>query len=139
MSPLSAITSHAIGMAYARLPVMAAVTGVLAMSYSLSASLIHHEPLWNVMLDSVSYFANTAVAWAVTRELRRSGHLLDLSRTEAVKRAEDLAQEREPVRHARILHDHALQTLQALANGPLLAGSVLPGHAAAEAARLCAL
>lgn len=139
MYPFSIITCLGIGAAYRRASVVFAVTVALAASYALSSVYLNHANWWNTAANSVAYFANTLVAWAVTRELRRGGRLLDTSRAQAIARTEEMARERERQRHARLLHDRVLQTLEALANGPWLTDPGLHGHVAAEAAWLRAL
>ena len=137
--PFSVITCFAIGIAFARLPMVFAVTAALAGGYALTAILIHRDPLWNVMPNAVTYFANTAVAWAVARELRKSARSVDAAQADAIARAEDLARERERARHARILHDHVLQTLESLIRHRSIADPEVHSHVAAEAAWLRAL
>jgi signal transduction histidine kinase len=139
MYPFTIITCLGIGAAYRRAPVVFAVTTGLAASYALSAVYLNHATWWNTAANSVAYFANTLVAWAVARELRRGGRLLDASRAQAIARTEEIARETERLRHARLLHDRVLQTLEALANGPWLTDPGLHGHVAAEAAWLRAL
>ncbi|GAA2078974.1 sensor histidine kinase [Actinomadura alba] len=139
MYPFTIITSFGIGVAFRRVTTMVTVTAVLSLSYAVSAIVFHRDPIWNVLPNALSYHANTLVAWTVTRQLRRSGHAADGSRAEAIARATELAEERERSKHARILHDHALQTLETIAQGPWLADAELRAHVGAEAARLRAL
>jgi signal transduction histidine kinase len=112
---------------------------VLALSYSAAAVVLHHDPAWNVLPNTVSYFANNGVSWAFSRLLRRNGTAVDAARAQAVARADELAQERERLRHSRLLHDHVLQTLETLARGSWIADIDLRAHVAADAAWLRAL
>ena len=95
MYPFTIITCLVIGITYARLPTVIAFTAVLACGYALSAIAIHHDAPLNVLPNAITYFANTAVAWAVVREVRWGGRSLDVSQAQAVTHAEDLARERE--------------------------------------------
>jgi signal transduction histidine kinase len=139
MYPFSLFGCYSIGIAFGRLADVMTLTAVLASGYALSAVGIHHDRLWNVMPNAVGYFANTAVTWAVARELRRGARAADASRAQAIAQAEDLARERERARHARILHDHALQTLESLVRHRSVADDAMHSHIAAAARRLRAL
>lgn len=139
MYPFTLITSIGIGLSYRRLRTVNCMTLLVAGSYALSAHVLHRDPLWNVAPNSASYFANTVVAWLVARQLRSSGRDADRNRAEAVARADELAQERERARHARLLHDRILQTLETLARGDWLPDATVRGHLSAEASWLRAL
>jgi signal transduction histidine kinase len=139
MYPFTIITSFGIGAGVRRLPAVIGMTTVLAAGYFLSALLAHHDPLWNVLPDSLTYYANVVVAWAVARHLLAGGRELDDNRAEAVSRATELARERERARHARMLHDRVLQTLETLARGRWLDDPDFRTHIAGEAAWLRAL
>jgi signal transduction histidine kinase len=139
MYPFTLITSIGIGLSYRRLRTVIYMTLLLAGSYALSAHVLHRDPLWNVTPNSASYFANTVVAWLVARQLRSSGKDADRNRAQAVARADELAQERERARHARLLHDRVLQSLETLARGDWLPDANLRAHLAAEASWLRAL
>src|SRR5205823_2796783 len=80
-------------------------------------------------INTTSYFPNTAVAWAVARRLRLTGAELKASRG----RVAELARDNERIRHARILHDRVLQTLEALATGGWIADDQVRAHVATEA------
>jgi signal transduction histidine kinase len=86
--------------------------------------------------NALSYFANTAVAWAVARTLRRNAQAADESRIQAIAHASSVAQHEIRARHARALHDRALQALETLARGPWITDPGLRSHVAAEAAWL---
>jgi hypothetical protein len=130
--PFCVVTCYGIGIAFPRLSAVIAVTMVLSGGYALSAIAIHHDPGWNVMPNAATYFGNTAAAWAVARALRRGGCSADASDAEAVARAEELARERERARHARILHDHSLQTLESLVRQRTIADDEIHSHVVAE-------
>jgi signal transduction histidine kinase len=113
-----------------------AITVALAGAYVAAAVGLHHDPGWNVVPNAGTYFANTIVAYAVARYVRKTGDRLDDARAEAVERADALATERERLRHARMLHDRVLQTLESLTRGDWVSDPDLRTHIAAEAAWL---
>ncbi|GAA0387354.1 hypothetical protein GCM10009530_43020 [Microbispora corallina] len=139
MYPFTVVTSVAVGFGYRRLAAVIAATLLLCAGYVAAAIVLHHDPFWNVVPNAVSYLANTTVGWAAARYLRRSGTDLDRSRVVAVERADALARERERARHARILHDRVLQTLETLARGEWVSDEAFRAHIAGEAAWLRAL
>lgn len=139
MYPFTLIASVGIGMTYRRPGVVVAMTTVLAGAYAASAMTFHGDPAWNVTPNAVSYYANTMVAWLVARQLRRTAVGADEGRAEAVARADELAEERERARHARMLHDRVLQTLEVLARSDWIADGDMRAHIATEAAWLRAL
>ncbi len=89
----------------------------------------------NVATDAVTYVPNLVVAWAVARHMRRSGKELDASRA----RVAELAMEQERTRHARILHDHVLQTIESLVQQEAIADKELALAVANDAAWLRSL
>jgi signal transduction histidine kinase len=95
--------------------------------------------LWNALPNAATYYANVIVAWPVARYLLASGCEIDRNRAYAVHQAGELAKEMERARHARILHDRVLQTLEALARGNWVADPEFRAHIAAEAVWLRAL
>lgn len=139
MYPFTIITAFGIGAGFRRLPAAAAVTAVLAAGYVLSATLLHGDPVWNVLPNGLTYFANMVVAWAVARHLLAGGRETDASRADAVAKAGELAKEMERARHARILHDRVLQTLETLARGRWVTDVDFRAHIASEADWLRAL
>ncbi|WP_194905386.1 sensor histidine kinase [Catenulispora rubra] len=139
MYPFSLIACIALGVTFTRLRTVAGLTILIVASYTTSAVLQHHDPLWNSAPNALSYIANTTVAWAVARHLRSSGRAADASRAAAVHHADELARERERARHARMLHDRVLQTLETLAHGDWFPDADLRAHLATEAAWLRAL
>jgi signal transduction histidine kinase len=139
MYTYSMITSVALGFAYRRYLTVFALTCLLATGYVVSDMVIQHVALANTVPNTGSYFLNTTVAWTVARYLRRITREFDASRAEALARTEALAKERERARHARILHDRVLQTLETLARGDWVSDPQFRSHIAAEAAWLRAL
>jgi len=139
MYPFTVITSVGIGVTFRRLWNAAIVTSVLAAGYVLSAVLIHGDPVWVALPNASTYYANMVVAWPVARYLLASGRETDRLRADAVTQAGALATERERARHARILHDRVLQTLETLARGDWVADADFRAHIAGEAAWLRAL
>lgn len=136
MYPVSLINSIMIGLTYRRYLTVIAATVALAGTYVLAAHIWQHDPLWNVLPNALSYPANTTVAWAVGHHLRRTGQRLDRARAESVAQAETAAAARAQARSARILHDRALQTLEALARDSRITDPALRGHIARDAAWL---
>ena len=139
MYPLTIIASIGIGLGYRSLSSVLCATAVLMVSYGTSAVLIHHDPLWNTVPNSISYLPNTTVAWGAARYLRKVARASDASRARAVARADELARERERLRHARMLHDRVLQTMETLARGQWVPDRELRAHIATEAEWLRAL
>ena len=139
MYPFSIIASIGIGLGYRSLFTVLGAAVFLAIAYGTSAVLVHHDPVWNTVPNSISYLPNTVVAWAAARYLRQVGRASDVSRAQAVARADELAAERERARHSRMLHDRVLQTMETLARGEWVPDRELRSHIAVEAAWLRAL
>jgi signal transduction histidine kinase len=134
MYPFSMVSAVAIGLAHQRLRSVLAVTACLTAAYIVAADAVHHDPAWNTLPNCGSYFANTVVAWAVARYVREAGVRIDGTAAQATDRAAALAAERERLRHARLLHDRVLQTMETLAQGDWISDSAVRGRVAAEAA-----
>ena len=128
MYPYTMLASIAFGVAYRRLFTVLAATVALAGAYATAVLTLRHGQE-NVTINSLSYFTNTVVAWAVARLLRRNGAELDDARAQAAA----LAQEAERNRHARILHDYVLQTLETVVSRRAIADDELHAHVAADA------
>ncbi|HEX4258225.1 MAG TPA: ATP-binding protein [Streptosporangiaceae bacterium] len=127
--PYSVICSVAFGIGFRRLSAVVAATVILAAGYLYGGGYLHADPAPNVMVNAVTYFPNTLVAWAVSWQLRRMGRDLEVSRSrEAV-----LARDTERLRQARLLHDRVLQTMETLARGQWTADSALKARVAEEA------
>lgn len=133
MYPFSLLVSVAIGVAFRRLATGLVLTTILAAAYATTAVLLRGEPAWNVLPNGLTYYPNMVVAWAVTRHLLVNGRETDHSRAEAVEHAGRLAKEMERARHARVLHDRVLQTLETLATGSWLSDPDFRTHIATEA------
>jgi signal transduction histidine kinase len=136
MYPFSMIASMAIGLAYRRLDQVLGLTTCLAGTYIVGMVVLLHDPSWNAVPNAGSYFANTLVAWLVAGYVRRAGTRLDVLSDQAAERAALLAAQRERLRHARILHDRVLQTLETLTRGEWISDPGFKAHIAAEAAWL---
>ncbi|HEV3170884.1 MAG TPA: ATP-binding protein [Actinocrinis sp.] len=139
MYPFTIIASIGIGLGYRSLFTVLGAAAFLATTYGTSAVLVHHDPAWNTVPNSISYLPNTVVAWAAARYLRQVARASDVSRAQAVARADELAGERERARHSRMLHDRVLQTMETLARGEWVPDRELRSHIAVEAAWLRAL
>jgi signal transduction histidine kinase len=133
--PYSVICSVAFGAGLRRLGAVLAATALLAAGYLYGGGYLHADPASHVVVNAVTYFPNTVVAWAVSRQLRRMGRELDASRS----REDMLARDQERLRHARMLHDRVLQTMETLARGPWIADTALKVRVAEEAAWLRSL
>ncbi len=90
---------------------------VLSVAFVMVGVFVRHQPWLATVIVVPAYLVNPAVGWAAARSFRRSSVELARVRQEAVRRVAEVAEERERVRHARALHDHALQTLETLARG----------------------
>ncbi|MFF2847627.1 sensor histidine kinase [Streptomyces sp. NPDC058001] len=133
MYPFSLLASIGFGLVFTRLLTVLALTAVPASAYTATAALQLGEPLWNAVPNGVPYLANAGIAWAVARALRRTGRELDAATSTAALREAELAAERERVRHARLLHDRVLQTLETLARTPWITDPGLRAQVRAEA------
>lgn len=130
--PYSVICSVAFGIGLRRFSFVLAATALLAAGYLYGGGYLHADPPDHVTVNAVTYFPNTVVAWAVSRQLRRTGRELETSRSREVM----LARDQERLRHARLLHDRVLQTMETLARGQWIADAALRARVAEEAAWL---
>jgi signal transduction histidine kinase len=127
--PYSVICSLAFGVGLRRLGAVLAATVFLTAGYLYGGGHMHADPAAHVAVNSITYFPNTVVTWAVSRQLRRMGRELDASRS----REATLARDQERLRHARMLHDRVLQTMETLALGQWIADAALKARVAEEA------
>jgi signal transduction histidine kinase len=130
--PYSVICSVAFGIGLRRLSSVLTATAFLAVGYLYGGGYLHADPATNVLVNTITYVPNTVVAWAVSRQLRRMGRELEASRSQEAM----LARDQERLRHARMLHDRVLQTMETLARGPWIADAALRARVAEEAAWL---
>jgi len=133
--PYSVICSLAFGVGLRRLSSVLAATALLAVGYLYGGGYLHADPATHVVINTITYFPNSILAWMVARLLRRMGRELDASRA----REASLARNQERLRHARMLHDRVLQTMETLATGQWIADSALRARVAEEAVWLRAL
>lgn len=131
--PFTLLSSIGFGLVLTRLASVLALAALPAAGYAATAVTRLGEPVWNAVPNSVPYLANAGIAWAVAGALRRGGRELDAATATATAREAELAAERERVRHARLLHDRVLQTLEALARTPWTADPGLRARVRAEA------
>jgi signal transduction histidine kinase len=127
--PYSVICSVAFGIALRRLSAVLAATVFLAAGYLYGGGYLHADLASHVAVNAITYFPNTAVAWGVSWQLRRMGRELEASRS----REAMLARDQERLRHARMLHDRVLQTMETLARGQWIADAALKARVAEEA------
>jgi signal transduction histidine kinase len=132
----SLIVIVGVGQSFRRLPAMLAVSAVPAAVYAVVSITQLGKTPGNAALDAVPYLLHSGVAWLITNAFRRSSHEVDLAHRILTGREVELAAERERARHARMLHDRVLQTLEVLGQGDSVADPALRGHVRAEAARL---
>lgn len=130
--PYSVICSLAFGVGLRRLSAVLGATAFLAAGYLYGGGHLHADPPAHVVVNTITYFPNTMVTWAVCRLLRRMGRELEASRS----REALLARDQERLRHARMLHDRVLQTMETLALGQWIADAALKARVAEEAAWL---
>ncbi len=130
--PYSVICSVAFGVGLRRLGAVLAATAVLAAGYLYGGGYLHADPSPHVAVNAITYFPNTVVAWAVSRQLRRMGRELDATRSREAMTARD----QERLRQARMLHDGVLQTMETLARGRWIADAALKARIAEEAVLL---
>ncbi|MEV0407910.1 ATP-binding protein [Actinoallomurus sp. NPDC050550] len=133
--PYSIISSVAFGVALRRLRMVIGATALLAVADAFASAYWHGDPAISVTLNALTYAPNTLVAFLVSRRMRTTARELDESRI----REAELARDRERARHARILHDRILQTMEALARGPWIADREFRMRVAEETAWLRAL
>jgi signal transduction histidine kinase len=127
--PYSVICSVAFGIGLRRLSTVLVATCFLAAGYLYGGGHLHADPAAHVVVNTITYFPNTVVAWAVSRQFRRMGRELEASRA----REAMLARNQERLRHARMLHDRVLQTMETLARGQWIADAGLKARVAEEA------
>jgi signal transduction histidine kinase len=127
--PYSVICSVAFGIGLRRLSSVLTATALLAAGYLYGGGYLHADPPPHVAVNAITYFPNTVVAWAVSQLLRRMGRELEASRS----RETMLARDQERLRHARMLHDRVLQTMETLARGQWIADAALKARVAEEA------
>lgn len=125
-----------VGQSFRRLPAMLAVSALPAAVYAVVSITRLHQAPGDAALDAAPYLLHSGVTWLVTNALRRSSHEVDVAHRALTDREVELAEERERGRHARMLHDRVLQTLEVLGQGDCVTDPVLLGHVRAEAARL---
>jgi signal transduction histidine kinase len=132
----SLIVIIGVGQSFGRLPAMLAVSAVPAAVYAVVSITQQGEMPGNAALDAAPYLLHSGVAWLVTNAVRRSSHEVDVAHRVLTDREVELAGARERARHARMLHDRVLQTLEVLGQGDCVPNAVLRGHVRAEAIRL---
>jgi hypothetical protein len=110
-----------------------AVAGAAAV---IGASAAQSQRAGDALADSVALSAFFSVARLLAGQTRGSAVRLEHARARALAEGRRLAQARERSVQLRVLHDHALQTLETIASGRFSDLNLLRSHARAEAARL---
>ncbi|WP_147450818.1 sensor histidine kinase [Streptomyces hoynatensis] len=105
----------------------------LAVVYAVSDHLSSGQPWPNAVPNAASYLGIAPVVGAVAWQLRRMAAELDSSRAVAAELAAREAVVRERSRHARLLHDRVLQTLETLGKGAWIADPWMRDQVRAEA------
>ena len=131
--PFSLIAVIGVGLSIRRLAAVLAVCAAPAAVYGLVNVLFRDEALWNAALDSLSYVLHSGVGWLIARTLQRSSGELDAVHRALTDRELELAREQARARHARMLHDRVLQTLEILGQGDFVTDPALRNHVRAEA------
>jgi hypothetical protein len=90
----------------------------------------------DAVADSTALAAFFSVSRLFAAQTRGSAVRLEQARARASAEGSRLAQARERSAQLRVLHDHALQTLETIASGRLTDLDLVRSHARAEAARL---
>ena len=94
------------------------------------------EPLAAFVPEALSYIPSALPTRVLAEQLRHQAGELDAARAEAIVQAERLAAEGERRRQYRVLHDSALQVLEAVAGGWPIDDDVLLARIDFEAERL---
>jgi signal transduction histidine kinase len=110
-----------------------AATGAAAV---IGAHAAHSRGAGDAVADSVALSAFFSVARLMAVQTRASAVRLEQARARALAEGQRLAQARERSVQLRVLHDHALQTLETIASGRFSDLELVRSHARAEAARL---
>jgi two-component sensor histidine kinase len=90
----------------------------------------------DAMADSIALSAFFSVGRLFAAQARGTAVRLEQARARAEAEGRRLAQARERSIQLRVLHDHALQTLEMIASGRFTDLNLVQSHARAEAARL---
>lgn len=136
MYPYTVIGAVLIGFAHRRYPIVFVLTTVLAAGYAIADILPHHDSALAAIPNTLGYYANTTAGYLVAWYMRRVGREFDASRANALARAEAVARAGERARHARMLHDRVLQTLETLSRGNWIRDAQFRQQIAAETAWL---
>ncbi|MGW2057906.1 sensor histidine kinase [Streptomyces sp. NPDC001840] len=134
--PFSLLASVGFGLVFTRPAAVLALASLPAAAYAVTAVTRLGDPVWNAVPNSVPYLVNAGIAWAVATTLLRTGRELDAATAASSAHQAQLATERERLRHARLLHDRVLQTMETLARTPWIADAHLHAQVRAEAAWL---
>ncbi|NUT47785.1 MAG: hypothetical protein HOV94_10825, partial [Saccharothrix sp.] len=131
--PYTVLGALTLGIGAGRLSTALGAGLVVAAAFAVVGVLVRDQALLPTLTALPGYLVNPAVGWAAARRFRRSSVELARMRAQAVLDADELAAARERVRHARALHDHALQTLETLARGDAVTDPGLRDRVARQA------
>ncbi len=127
------LSSMAIGLAgWPLLPTLAAGSLLGAVSAAVELGLVHSQPVWNVVPNSLSFPGLVLTGWAVATQLRSLARQTDQSRADALDRAVELARERERTRYAHALRARVLATLDAVHSAGAVAEPAIRDQLLAE-------
>ncbi len=110
-----------------------AIAGAAAV---IGAHATHNRRARDALADSMALSAFFSVARLLAVRTRDSAVRLEQARARAEAQGRRLAEAREGSAQLRVLHDHALQTLEAIANGWIADLDLVKSHARDELARL---
>jgi hypothetical protein len=101
-----------------RWPLAVATTGPALLSVANLGGWLadaSYYPLWNAVLDGLTFFGNMTAVWVIARLMRGSARSLDEYRMTTLRRAQALASERERACQNTALRAGLLSTLEDLA------------------------
>jgi hypothetical protein len=116
--------------------VASAAQAVAGAAGVIGASAAQNRRVGGALADSAALSAFFLVARLLAVQTRGSAVRLEQARARALAEGRRLAQARERSAQLRVLHDHALQTLETIASGRFTDLELIRSHARAEAARL---
>jgi signal transduction histidine kinase len=122
----------------ARLPLrrMLAVQAIPVATYAACGLLVRPDGAWNIPQDLVTYLGVLLASRVLAAEFRRSARTIDQARIRELRRQAEFSAIHERNRYGRELHDHVLQTLEALGRGRFISDDRMRALVTREAFRL---